>query len=379
MIAGGLLTSTLLEDILKQNKTFVPHVYNELLNFSYSRPIKKTMPDTHTYRPQTAQIPADSLRAGSCDPCDPRRFPRDPRRHVPPAHPILNSSFLILNCTYTFSAKEKDPETGLSYFGSRYYSSDLSIWLSVDPMSDKYPSLSNYAYCRNNPIRLIDPNGMFDSEARATKFREKAVKKYGEDRVSDVYNNTYGEGKANYSFSIYGEGKNKYSQDGGTNEYGGPIITCDKSDIVVSSGKDFRSYNKSHRSKYGIRIEASISLGAQVGDYIDVKRHKLGFDVNISSVDIARLSISKEGNQPVDFDSHIISPDATQHNIGFSVGPISYEHNRNYYFNDLVSEKQTVSVFGYNLHSSDPSEIASAKFGMRLGIGFDIKINLTKK
>jgi hypothetical protein len=38
--------------------------------------------------------------------------------------------------TFTFSAKERDSETGLSYFGSRYYSSDLSVWLSVDPMSD---------------------------------------------------------------------------------------------------------------------------------------------------------------------------------------------------------------------------------------------------
>ena len=60
---------------------------------------------------------------------------------------------------YTFSAKEKDAETGYSYFGSRYYSSDLSIWLSVDPMSDKYPHQSNYVYCSNNPIKLIDPNG----------------------------------------------------------------------------------------------------------------------------------------------------------------------------------------------------------------------------
>ena len=60
---------------------------------------------------------------------------------------------------YTFSAKEKDTETGYSYFGSRYYSSDLSIWLSVDPMSDKYPSLSPYTYCANNPIKLVDPNG----------------------------------------------------------------------------------------------------------------------------------------------------------------------------------------------------------------------------
>ena len=61
--------------------------------------------------------------------------------------------------SFTFSAKEKDAETGLSYFGSRYYSSDLSIWLSVDPMSDKYASLSPYTYCADNPVKLVDPNG----------------------------------------------------------------------------------------------------------------------------------------------------------------------------------------------------------------------------
>ena len=60
---------------------------------------------------------------------------------------------------YTFSAKERDSETGLSYFGSRYYSSDLSIWLSVDPQAAKYASLSPYNYCANNPVKLVDPNG----------------------------------------------------------------------------------------------------------------------------------------------------------------------------------------------------------------------------
>ena len=75
--------------------------------------------------------------------------------------PIRYSSFFILHSSlsYTFSAKEKDSETGLSYFGSRYYSSGLSIWLSVDPMSDKYPSLSPYTYCANNPVKLVDPDG----------------------------------------------------------------------------------------------------------------------------------------------------------------------------------------------------------------------------
>ena len=73
--------------------------------------------------------------------------------------PTVNCQLSTVNWIHTFSAKEKDSETGLSYFGSRYYSSDLSIWLSVDPMSDKYPSLSPYVYCANNPIKLVDPNG----------------------------------------------------------------------------------------------------------------------------------------------------------------------------------------------------------------------------
>ena len=70
-----------------------------------------------------------------------------------------NYSLLTANWTFTFSAKERDTETGYSYFGSRYYSSDLSIWLSVDPQASEYPSLSPYVYCANNPVKLIDPDG----------------------------------------------------------------------------------------------------------------------------------------------------------------------------------------------------------------------------
>ena len=76
-----------------------------------------------------------------------------------PQNQILPQGNLAATASYTFSAKEKDSETSLSYFGARYYTSDLSVWLSVDPMSDKYPSLSPYTYCANNPIKLVDPNG----------------------------------------------------------------------------------------------------------------------------------------------------------------------------------------------------------------------------
>lgn len=64
------------------------------------------------------------------------------------------------SCSFTFTGKEKDFESGYHYFGARYYDSEaLTGWLSVDPMSDKYPSMSPYNYCAWNPVKLVDPNG----------------------------------------------------------------------------------------------------------------------------------------------------------------------------------------------------------------------------
>ena len=64
------------------------------------------------------------------------------------------------NHPFTFTGKEKDAETGYSYFGARFYDSDLSgLFLSIDPMADKYSSLSPYAYCAWNPMKLLDPDG----------------------------------------------------------------------------------------------------------------------------------------------------------------------------------------------------------------------------
>jgi RHS repeat-associated protein len=76
------------------------------------------------------------------------------------------------NKPFTFTGKERDTETGFSYFGARYYDSDLSgLFLSVDPMADKYPSISPYAYCAWNPVKLVDDDG------RKIKFASTATKK----------------------------------------------------------------------------------------------------------------------------------------------------------------------------------------------------------
>ena len=90
------------------------------------------------------------------------------------------SCCILFPCCY-FTGKEKDEETGYGYFGARYMDHELmTMWLSVDPMADKYPSISPYAYCAWNPVRLVDPDGKkvraIDSYSRAQikrYFREQ--------------------------------------------------------------------------------------------------------------------------------------------------------------------------------------------------------------
>ena len=59
--------------------------------------------------------------------------------YLPFGEEQIDQRLTSFNSRYTFSAKEKDIETNYSYFGARYYDSNLSIWLSVDPLSDKLP------------------------------------------------------------------------------------------------------------------------------------------------------------------------------------------------------------------------------------------------
>jgi RHS repeat-associated protein len=69
---------------------------------------------------------------------------------------------------YLFTGKELDQETGLYYFGARYYDPQTALWQSADPALNDFlsdgrighpPRLSLYAYTWHNPLRLRDPDG----------------------------------------------------------------------------------------------------------------------------------------------------------------------------------------------------------------------------
>ena len=63
--------------------------------------------------------------------------------------------------SYKFGGKEIDRMYNLNYydFQARFYDPSLTSFLTIDPLAEKYPGISPYAYCANNPVRNIDPDG----------------------------------------------------------------------------------------------------------------------------------------------------------------------------------------------------------------------------
>jgi RHS repeat-associated protein len=80
---------------------------------------------------------------------------------------------------YKFNGKEMDAETGLYYYGARYYEPGIGMWYGVDPMTEKYPNLSSYNYCGSNPVKYIDPTGMdwYEDENKNYIWQDRELSK----------------------------------------------------------------------------------------------------------------------------------------------------------------------------------------------------------
>lgn len=103
--------------------------------------------------------------------------------YVPFGEVFIEERNSIWNTPYLFNAKEFDEETGLYYYGARYYDPRLSLWISTDPLQEKYPHINSYCYTANNPILFVDPDGKAIIKGAVAAF------KYAK-RVWNVYKKT---------------------------------------------------------------------------------------------------------------------------------------------------------------------------------------------
>ena len=137
-------------------------------------------------------------------------------KYVPFGEEFIEERNNTWNTPYLFNAKEYDEETGMYYYGARYYEPRISLWMSTDPLQEKDPNISSFCYTSNNPIKYIDPNG-------------KSMREYDTDGnvISDLGGN-----KIDFIHQKSGDVKVVNKENGHTN--------------TISNGSKFM-YNYTHR------------------------------------------------------------------------------------------------------------------------------------
>ncbi len=90
---------------------------------------------------------------------------------------ILNSEGQILSRSqignaWRYAGKRVDEETGLVFFGLRYYDSEVGRWISQDPLGfEDGPNL--YAYLHHNPLAYFDAFGLYTTPLEASLITHK--------------------------------------------------------------------------------------------------------------------------------------------------------------------------------------------------------------
>ena len=80
---------------------------------------------------------------------------------------------------YLFGGKEIDRMNGLNEndFTGRWYDPTIGRWGTVDPLAEKYYSISPYAYCAGNPVNRTDPTGMIWEDHKDAERLNKSINK----------------------------------------------------------------------------------------------------------------------------------------------------------------------------------------------------------
>src|SRR5690606_19947801 len=166
------------------------------------------------------------------------------------------------NKPYKFKWKEMDKETGMYYYGARYYDPRISIFISVDPLAEQAPNWTPYRYAFNNPIMVTDPTGLFE-----TRFGAWWHKQWnGDDSSSEIM---YNDKRKEYYYTNH---SSFIDEEGNEGLYMEHVYSSQKGDA----------------GRFVFEIEAKASLGVQGG----IKAPIGSFEGGILTADIGRIGYS---------------------------------------------------------------------------------------
>jgi RHS repeat-associated protein len=201
---------------------------------------------------------------------------------------------------YRFCGKEKDEESGLYYYGMRYYSPWTCRFINVDPLAGKTPILSPYCYANCNPVMMNDPTGgEAEGIPEGGSGNSTTTSQNPDTTTSEEPNTTttetdtsgvsiyYSRSSGKTTFFTVNDGKNQkyYEHPQGTHEFAGkkyiPIVSersftgheefsgGETDDVLV---KDFSTWLVNYMKNNGVRNmgEAELLLKVNNSRVLDV-------------------------------------------------------------------------------------------------------------
>ena len=202
---------------------------------------------------------------------------------------------------------------------------DISKWLSVDPLADKYPNISPYAYCSWNPVKYVDPDGRIVVYNDETGDCESMIKVYCSQ--SDMYNTVYEqlvESENTYTFQ-FGETKDDVAGQFAPSRNGG-AITLNREGRWESAipEETFHALQRDNKGKYNksqlnLEFEAKVFVimsGLPTGSYYGMDED---YYTSLLKMDI------KEFTQPQSISEYIKQANIySNYNSKFTIGGPSY-------------------------------------------------------
>jgi RHS repeat-associated protein len=198
---------------------------------------------------------------------------------------------------YKYNGKELDQMHGLNLYdySARYYDSAIGRFTTVDPLAEKYYSISPYAYCNNNPMRFIDPTGMVIDSAYVAQWNDERqtildqlgflhsnnVDGINNDRIASLQGTLYNMGRAEKSTQLYQLGS-------AAGNLGGVVYDPSSGAVVINYGSTANFVHEvTHVGQFergGIAFNSQTG-GVLAGDIFDeVAAYKAQFHYDPNSV-----------------------------------------------------------------------------------------------
>jgi RHS repeat-associated protein len=201
--------------------------FNEYVFFDGARTARRNTGGVYYYFADHLGTAREIVQSGSTTPCYDADF-------TPYGVEMPNTNTCAQN--YKFTGKERDTESGLDNFEARYDSSSTGRFLSPDPLGGHFmnpQSLNRYAYVHNNPLNLIDPNGL-DCIYLSANGTSATVK--SGDCSSETDNGIYVDGTVNpNSFNVSQSDDGDYSLNFGYTNYDSGNYLLTQTDLTEYS------------------------------------------------------------------------------------------------------------------------------------------------